>query len=147
MKSYYYAAIMSLVKNIKERIIKMKTVLIKATEQDIEVLRNKSAFTFIGAGGNLNEWMVGVNDMLKQHLINQVSKFYTWNGKLMNDMYGLTGTNAYQDDITFLAFDITEIPTDQIGKLSMLKLAIGARWLDDIVNNDLVREQSGVIFN
>lgn len=118
----------------------MKTVLIKATEQDIEELRNKSAFTFIGAGGDLNEWMVGVNDMLKQHLINQVSKFYTWNGKLMNDMYGLTGTNAYQDDITFLAFDITEIPTDQIGKLSMLKLAIGARWLDDIVNNDLARE-------
>lgn len=95
MKSYYYATIMSLVKNIKERIIKMKTVLIKATEQDIEELRNKSAFTFIGAGGDLNEWMVGVNDMLKQHLINQVSKFYTWNGKLMNDMYGLTGTNAY----------------------------------------------------
>lgn len=36
----------------------MKTVLIKATKQDIEELRNKSAFTFIGAGGDLNEWMV-----------------------------------------------------------------------------------------
>ena len=77
MKSYYCVTIMLLVKNIKERIIKMKTVLIKATKQDIEELRKKSAFTFIGAGGDLNEWMVGVNDMLKQHLINQVSKFYT----------------------------------------------------------------------
>ena len=123
----------------------MKTVLIKATKQDIEALRNKSAFTFIDIGGNLNEWMVGINDVLKQHSINQVSKFYTWNGKLMNDVYELT--NTYKDDITFLAFDITEIPMDQIGKLSMLKLAIGARWLDDIVDNDLAREQSGVIFN
>lgn len=125
----------------------MKTVLIKATEQDIEELRSKSAFTFIGAGGNLNDWMIGINDILKQHLINQVSKFYTWNGKLMNDMYGLTQNNAYQDDITFLAFDITEIPIDQIGKLSMLKLAMSARWLDDIVANDLAREQSGVTIN
>lgn len=125
----------------------METVLIKATEQDIEELRNKSAFTFIGAGGNLNDWMVGINDVLKQHLINQVSRFYTWNGKLMNDMYGLTQNNAYQDDITFLAFDITEIPMDQIGKLSMLKLTMHARWLDDIVDNDLAREQSGVTLN
>lgn len=125
----------------------METVLIKATEQDIEELRNKSAFTFIGAGGNLNDWMIGINDILKQHLINQVSRFYTWNGKLMNDMYGLTQNNAYQDDITFLAFDITEIPMDQIGKLSMLKLVMHARWLDDIVDNDLAREQSGVTLN
>lgn len=125
----------------------MKTVLIKATEQDIEELRNKSAFTFIGAGGNLNDWMIGINDILKQHLINQVSRFYTWNGKLMNDMYELTQNNAYQDDLTFLAFDITEIPMDQIGKLSMLKLAMGARWLDDIIDNDLARERSGVTIN
>ena len=125
----------------------MKTVLIKATEQDIEELRNKSAFTFIGAGGNLNDWMIGINDILKQHLINQVSRFYTWNGKLMNDMYELTQNNAYQDDLNFLAFDITEIPMDQIGKLSMLKLAMGARWLDDIIDNDLARERSGVTIN
>lgn len=120
--------------------------LIEANETQIEELRNKSAFTFIGAGGNLDEWMVGINDVLKQNGINQVSKFYTWKGKVMNDMYELTWTNAYQDDITFLAFDITEIPMDQIGKLSMLKIQYGARWLDDIVDNDLARE-SGRIYN
>ena len=125
----------------------METVLIKATEQDIEALRNKSAFTFVGAGGNLNDWMVGINDILKQHSINQVSKFYTWNGKLMNDMYELTQNNAYQDGITFLAFDISEIPMDQIGKLSMLKLTMRARWLDDIVDNDLAHEQCNVTLN
>lgn len=120
--------------------------LIEANETQIEELRNKSAFTFIGAGGNLDEWMVGINDVLKQNGINQVSKFYTWKGKVMNDMYELTWTNAYQDDITFLAFDITEIPMDQIGKLSMLKIQYGARWLDDIVDNDLACE-SGRIYN
>lgn len=120
--------------------------LIEANETQIEELRNKSAFTFIGAGGNLDEWMVGINDVLKQNGINQVSTFYTWKGKVMNDMYELTWNNAYQDDITFLAFDITEIPMDQIGKLSMLKIQYGARWLDDIVDNDLARE-SGRIYN
>ena len=115
--------------------------LIEANKTQIEELRNKSAFTFVGAISNLAEWMVGINDVLKQNGINQVSEFYTWKGKLMNDIYDF---NVYQDDITFLAFDITEIPMDQIGRLTMLKIQYGARWLDDIVDNDLARESSRI---
>lgn len=125
----------------------MKTVLIKATKEQIRELRNKSAFTFAGAGGDLNVWMVGVNDALKNLGINQVTNFYTWEGRVLNEMYGLTGENAYPEDLTFFAFDITEIPMDQIGKLSMWKLQIGARWLDDIIDNDLAHEQSKITIN
>ena len=102
-------------------------------------LENASAFTVTGAGGDLNEWCVGLNEMLANEEIGQVTKFYTFKGKLMNNTYRLTGTNAYDEDITFLSFKLDGLNT---GKLAMFKLQFGARWLDDIVDNNAIRQQN-----
>ena len=53
--------------------------------------------------------------------------FYIWKGELMNKSYELTGNNAYPNDLTFVGIGNFYNP--------MFKLAIGARWLDDIVYN------------
>lgn len=115
-----------------------KYELKEADETKLRELENASAFTIEGAGGNLHEWCVGLNEMLEQRGIGQVKEFYTFSGQLMNETYGLTGSNRYSDDLTFLSFPLDNL---DIGKLAMFKLEFRARWLDDIVDNNAAREQ------
>lgn len=96
-----------------------------------------SYFTIEGAGGDLEEWMNGINELLAESSIGQVETFYTFTGEDMNNYYGLTGSNRYPDDLTFLAFPLDNL---DIGKLAMFKLRMGARWFDDIVDNNAHRE-------
>lgn len=117
------------------------TKLIELKDTDFAILKtleNNSAFTIEGAGGDLNDWMKGINELLAEKNIGQVDTFYTFSGKLMNDTYNLTGSNRYPDDFTFLCFKLDGL---DIGKLAMFKLQFGARWLDDIVDNNNAREQ------
>lgn len=55
-------------------------------------------------------------------------------------MYHLTESNAYPDDlhILMIALDNWEGP----GRLPMVKFQIGARWLDDIVDNNTIKEKN-----
>lgn len=105
---------------------------------ELDELVKASAFTIIGAGGDLKEWMGGINEMLGTLKIGQVKQFYTFKGKLMNDMYKLTGDNRYDDDLTFLSFKFDKL---NVGKLAIFKIKFGARWLDDIVANNQSREE------
>ena len=68
----------------------------------------------------------------------EIFEFYTWKGKLMNQIYMLTGSNAYPEDLTFVSIPLNMFKN--IGKLAILKLQFGARWLDDIVDNNAHRE-------
>ena len=49
-----------------------------------------------------------------------------------------TGSNAYPEDLTFVSIPLSMFKN--IRKLAMLKLQLGARWLDDIVDNNARRE-------
>lgn len=103
------------------------------TEEQFNELYDASAYTVTGAGGNLNDWMKGINDGLQQRGIGSVSQFYTFKGADMNRVYNLRGDVRYQDDLTFLAFKLNGL---NVSKLSMLKLEMGDRWFDDIVDNN-----------
>ena len=59
---------------------------------------------------------------------------YTYRGEHMNKAFGLTGSNAYPDTLTFLSIpDFYNIP---------FKLSTGARWFDDIVANNSIRQNA-----
>ena len=106
-----------------------------------EKLYNKSAFTFEGLGfDNFDELKDQINETLEQENIGRVKSenFFTYKGKDMNDYYGLTGSNRYPDDLTFVSFLFDGL---DIGRLAMFKIRIGARWFDDIVSNNLARER------
>lgn len=103
------------------------------TEEQFKELYDDSAYTITGAGGDLNEWMKGFNDVLQQNEIGSVSQFYTFKGADMNRVYNLKDNVRYRDNLTFLAFKLDGL---DIGKLSMLKLAMRDRWFDDIVDNN-----------
>jgi len=98
---------------------------------------NGSYFTIEGAGGDLNDWMNGLNELLGKESIGQVETFYTFKGSDMNKYYKLTGDNKYPNNLTFLSFPLDGLST---GKLAMFKLRMGARWFDDIVDNNARRE-------
>ena len=64
---------------------------------------------------------------------------YWFTGAEMNKRYSLTGDNRYADDLTFLVVPEFYNP--------MFKMLVGARWFDDIVQNNARREAelAGVI--
>ena len=105
-----------------------------------EKLYNNSAFTFEGLGfDDFDELKDQINECLEEENIGTVKSenFFTYSGKDMNDYYHLTGTNRYPDTLTFVSFLLDDL---DIGKLAMFKLRIGARWFDDIVNSNAIRQ-------
>lgn len=104
---------------------------------DFRKMYDGSWFTVEGAGGDLNEWKTGLQDMLNEQSIGTIQEWATWKGEEMNEFFNLTGNNAYPDDLTFLAFSLDDL---DIGKLAMFKIRFGARWFDDIVDNNARRE-------
>lgn len=59
---------------------------------------------------------------------------YWFKGSVMNRCYGLTGDNAYPDDLTFVVVPEYYNP--------IVKLQMGARWFDDIVANNAIRQNA-----
>ena len=104
---------------------------------NFEKMYNGSWYTITGAGGDINEWKEGIQNLLTKDNIGTVKEWEVFSGEEMNELGHLTGTNAYPDDLTFIAFSLDGLNT---GKLAMFKLRMGDRWFDDIVDNNAERE-------
>lgn len=105
--------------------------------EKLEKAYNGSYYTITGCGGCLKEWIEGYEKLLQANEIGKPIEWIAFNGKEMNEEYGLTGDNAYQDDLNFLAFPLDGL---NVGKLSIFKMCMGDRWFDDIVDNNAMRE-------
>ena len=118
----------------------MEIKIIPADETKIRELENGSAFTWEGLSGLENDKEAILDDFKKADVLGDVEtfEFYTWKGELMNQIYQLTGSNAYPEDLTFVSIPLNMFKN--IEKLAILKLQFGARWLDDIVDNNAHRE-------
>jgi hypothetical protein len=100
-------------------------------------LYEKSAFTILGSPDAMTTVMDLITALGKIG-INYANKFFVFSGADMNTRYGLTGNNRYQDGLTCISF----MQTDQeIGRLAIFKMQVGARWFDDIVDNNARRER------
>lgn len=104
---------------------------------DFKKLYDGSWFTVEGAGGEIEEWQEGLQEMFDEEDIGTVQEWVTYSGEDMNKFFHLTGDNAYPDDLPFLSFTLDGL---DIGKLAMFKIRFGARWFDDIVDNNARRE-------
>lgn len=102
-------------------------------DEMLDEFYNSSAFTFEGIVVNQHD-MEELMEYLKSRDYapdNNVA-WYWFNGDVMNKKYRLTGTNAYSDDLTFLVIPDYYNP--------MVKMQLGARWFDDIVDNNSRRQ-------
>lgn len=59
---------------------------------------------------------------------------YFYKGEDMNKMFNLTESNAYPDDLVFVSIPNYYNP--------IVKLKLGARWFDDIVDNNSIRQRA-----
>ena len=107
------------------------------TKRQLDSLYNQSALTLEGLSSD-EENLKAVRDWLEEHkaIIYIEPDFHIIKGKLMNEVYSLTGNNAYPENCTLVS--VTDI--DQ-AKIVFSRFEVGGRWFDDIVDNNLRREK------
>ena len=58
----------------------------------------------------------------------------------MDDIYGLTGTNAYPYNIHLVSIKLSDM--EDFKEIVMPRFSVGGRWFDDIVNNNERRQKN-----
>ena len=117
----------------------MKLVNVENFEQFKELV-DGSAFTWLGMTsdeGNLK----AIEKAFKEANVmdpDQELEVHIWTGAQGNEWMGLI-RDPYPNDLTCLSFPLDQF--NNIGTLSMLKIQLGARWLDDIYDNNLRHER------
>lgn len=105
------------------------------TKEQIKDLYDHSAFTVEGFAEqsipDLVEWVESRTPLKKKDV-------YVTKGAMMNETYGLTGDNRYQDDCTIVSIKLDDM--EDFEKIVIPRFNIGGRWFDDIVDNNLRRE-------
>lgn len=105
------------------------------TREELDALG--SALTIEGLAESsipdLFNWVKGITPMKNETA-------YIIKGKTMNSVYGLTGTNAYPDDLTIVSIKLEDI--EDCMKVAIPRFQIGARWFDDIVANNEARQRT-----
>ena len=78
------------------------------------------------------DWVKEYTDMVREDS-------YIIKGRTMNRVYGLTEDNAYDDDLTIVSIKLEDM--ENPAAITFKRFDIGARWFDDIVWNNEMREQ------
>ena len=98
----------------------------------------KSMFTFEGIDISSKEGKKQVKELEKLLRATGFTEKefvgYHFTGEVMNRNYALTGNNAYPENLTFLVIPNYYNP--------IIKLKVGARWFDDIVANNRIRQNA-----
>lgn len=66
--------------------------------------------------------------------------FYVIKGKLMDDYYGLTDENAYPYDCNIVVIKLEDLSNPE--KIYVPRFEIGGRFYNDVIDNNLRREQN-----
>lgn len=94
------------------------------TKEQLEGLYQSSAMTWEGL--RTEDFEVALNECGQEG-----AKGFLTKGKVMNELCGLTGDNAYPDDLNIFS----------IMKFKGLAMYFGARWMDDIIDNNARRQR------
>lgn len=97
------------------------------TYEELEHLANNSAPTWEGLD------LDGLEEQLKE--IDPAVEAVYCTGKTYNEAYGLTGSNAYPDDLHIVFLTNWGI------EMMSWKFNFGCRWADDVRDNNLWREE------
>ena len=109
------------------------------TKEQLDALYNQSALTWEGMCTD-EENLSAIKNWLEEHgaiLEDKEPVIHIISGELMNDVYGLSGTNAYSEDLSIIS--VTDINQ---AKVTIPRFEVGGRWFDDIVDNNTMREEA-----
>ena len=102
--------------------MKPKIKVVK-TKEELKYLYDRSAMTWEGL--REEDFELAINECGVEDTTGYIIK-----GETMNEICRLTGSNAYPDDLDIFALD----------KYHGLAMYYGARWMDDIIDNNGRRE-------
>ena len=102
----------------------MNEIIKVETKEQLQSLYNCSAMTWEGlAPESFNEALAACGQA--------DAKGYVTTGKVMNKICKLTGSNAYPDELNIFSID----------RYTCLAFTVGARWMDDIIDNNARRQK------
>lgn len=113
------------------------------TEEDLQELYKDNSFTFVDfsiGSDSLSEVVAFMKEagVLKDEI--KTVTFDVVSGAFMNRAYSLVGDTKYKDHINIVAIKLGHFK--DIHKLALIKLQIGARWFNDIVDNNAVHNHA-----
>ena len=113
-----------------------KTEIINVDSKTLEELVNGSALTFEGlAESSFDEfldWVDGIAGL-------KTRRIYVTKGRLANCEWLLTGDNAYRNDLNIVSVKLDDM--EDRNKIVMARFQVGARWMDDIHDSNIIRER------
>lgn len=112
----------------------MKLIKVK-DHKTLKMLEEQSALTVEGL---IEEDAPLFLDWVKHRSPVTTESVYIIKGNIMNEVYGLTGENAYPDDLTLQAIPLNLIKN--VSAIIIPRFEIEGRWFDDIVENNAMRE-------
>lgn len=112
-----------------------KTEIINVDSKTLEELVKGSALTFEGLAESSFDGFLGwVDDIAGL----KTRRVYVTKGRLANSEWLLTGDNAYQNDLNIVSVKLDDM--EDWNKIVMARLQVGARWMGDIHDANVVRE-------
>ena len=93
-----------------------------------------SYYTIVGVADE-KEYKGGYQKIFDENNIGKVKEWYSFTGKDFNEMYNPEGVNKFRPGVNFLVFPLDGL---DINKLAILRLQMGDRWFDDMVDNSKV---------
>lgn len=113
----------------------MKTISV-TTHDELEAL--DSALTWEGLAVDEKNFQA-VKDWMAEHGAKlKTDTIYVTKGAAMNAAEGLTGDNAYPDDLNIVSIMLENIENWQA--LTIPRFEVGGRWMDDILDNNRRRQ-------
>lgn len=112
------------------------TLIENKTKEDIEILKEDWAIT---AEGLAKESFEDFLDWADHFAKLKKRELYLTPGKVMNEAYGLTGNNRYPENLNIVSIKLEDM--ENPNALALPKMMTGARWMYDIVENNLARER------
>ena len=97
-----------------------------------------SFYTILGCA-DPTEYMEGYEEELAKIGV-KPAYWVLFTGDEVNREYGLTGDNAFQENLNILAFPLIGNSHEALGRLAMFKLKWQDKWFNDLADNSIERE-------
>lgn len=119
--------------------------IINVISKDIlEALRSDSSFTIVtdkelSSSTQFLNWFIC---RIKEASSISSEELYIINGTYVNNVYGLTGNNAYSNDAVLISVKLPDTNECDPVNLAAIKRELSGRWLDDIISNKVRNENA-----
>lgn len=115
----------------------MTTITNIKAASELEAANAGSYYFIAGAGGDLEEWVTGMGDLMESEGIGRPERWLSTTGAAVNGYALQGGHEVAEDDLFPLDLPCLLFPLDglNIGRLAMFKVRAQDRWFDDVIAN------------